>query len=99
MATEGEPWKLEKFSERLDSWIALCSPSSELRRIVRTWVLTRYDDPYQGMEQQSGFPNLWFGRVPNSGDGRGNAVACSYRIEESTRTVICNDFTTLSEPF
>ncbi|MGH4013192.1 MAG: hypothetical protein ACRDSL_04520 [Pseudonocardiaceae bacterium] len=94
----GEPWKLRLFPERLDSWIALCSPSSELRRIVRTWVVTRYEDPYEGVEREPGFENLWYGRIPNSGDGCGNVVVCSYVIEESTRTVRCNDFTTLPYP-
>lgn len=101
MTTGGEtskPWKLELFPEKLDRWIELCSPSSELRRIVRTWVLTRFDSPYRGMKQATGFTNLWSGKVPRSEDGQGNAVQCCCYIEELTHTVICESFATLSEP-
>lgn len=99
MTTGGaQSWKLERFPERLNSWITVCDPSSELRRTVRQWVMTRYDDPYAGMAQQEGFPNLWYGRIPSTDDGCGNSVVCSYWIDAQTRTVTCNDFTTLSRP-
>lgn len=102
MTSGGEtskPWKLDRFSERLDVWIKVCSPSGELRRIVRTWVLTRFDNPYEGVTQTPGFDNLWSGRIPHSEDGRGNAVLCSYFIEEISHTVRCDQFATLREPF
>ncbi len=47
-------------------WIAVDGPDIELRLVVTEWVLSRFDDPYQGVRHEPGFPNLWFGRVPNS---------------------------------
>ena len=55
--------------------------------------------PYQGVQRVEGFPNLWFGRVPRTVDSKGRAVACSYWIAESTRTVRCDSIATLSLPF
>lgn len=92
------PWKLENFLERFDAWTELESPKDDLRCIVMAWVLTRYDDPYQGVRREPGFANLWFGAIPDSNDGAGNVVTCSYWIEESSRTVRCDNFGTLSLP-
>ncbi|MGH3938157.1 MAG: hypothetical protein ACRDTG_05915 [Pseudonocardiaceae bacterium] len=99
MSDRGEPWKLDQFSERLDVWIEVCDPSPRLRRVVRTWVLTRFDNPYEGVRQAPGFDNLWSGKVPNSEDGIGNAVLCAYFIETATHTLRCDQFATLREPF
>lgn len=98
-ATGGAAWKLELFTERLDEWVTR-EPrvSFDLRGLVEAWLVTRYANPYEGMTQQPGFPNLWAGKVPGSEDGCGNAVACSYWIYESTHTVKCNDFAILGEP-
>ena len=63
-----------------------------------TWILTRDDDPYQAVRWETDFPNLWFGRIPNSHDGSGHVVTCSYWIEESSRIVRCDNFGTLSLP-
>jgi hypothetical protein len=60
--------------------------------------MTRYDDPYQGVRREKGFPNLWFGAIPDSADGDGNVVACAYWIAESNRVVRCDSFATLSLP-
>lgn len=60
--------------------------------------MTRFSDPYQGVRRESGFANLWFGPVPNSDDGRGVVVACAYWIEESSHTVRCDSFASLSQP-
>ncbi|MGH3764225.1 MAG: hypothetical protein ACRDS0_23060 [Pseudonocardiaceae bacterium] len=92
------PWALESFLERFDSWVELESPKDDLRYVVMTWILTRYDDPYQGVRREEGFENLWFGAVPKSDDGAGNVVVCSYWIKESTRIVRCDNFGTLSLP-
>jgi hypothetical protein len=92
------PWTLGEFSERFRDWVELESPTDSLRRIVGNWILTRYDDPYQGVQRVEGFPNLWFGQIPNSHDERGCVVTCSYWIEESSRTVRCCIFGTLSLP-
>lgn len=97
-STGSKAWKFELFRERFDQWVARESPPAELRRLVEAWVVTRYANPYEGMRQESGHPNLWYGKVPGSEDGCGNAVACSYWIFESTHTVKCNDFTILGEP-
>ncbi len=91
-------WKLEGFEECLDRWIALEQPVVDLRFVVLEWVLTRADDPYKGVRRQAGFDNLWFGPVPRSGDGRGNAVACAYWVEERPRTVRCDSIATLAQP-
>lgn len=92
------PWALEDFIKRLDWWIDSESPPDDLRLIVTAWILTRYDDPFQGVRRESAFPNLWFGAVPDSEDGAGKVVVCSYWIAESTRTVRCDSFATLSLP-
>jgi hypothetical protein len=89
---------LAGFLEQLDEWAGRDSPDDDLRLVVTAWVLTRYDDPYQGVRRESAFPNLWFGVIPYSGDGMGNVVVCAYWIEESTRTVHCDSFTRLSVP-
>jgi hypothetical protein len=93
-----EPWKLEGFLLRLDAWAELESPTDDLRLLVTAWIMTRYDDPYQGVRREEGFPNLWFGVVPNSDDGSGRVVVCSYWIEESSRVVRCDNFGTLNRP-
>jgi hypothetical protein len=91
-------WALEHFIERFDAWVELESPNDDLRFIVMEWVFTRRDDPYQGVRREPGFDNLWFGAVPNSQDGCGHVVTCSYWIQESNRTVRCDNFGTLSLP-
>jgi hypothetical protein len=91
-------WSLEGFLDTLDAWAERESPTDDLRMVVTAWVLSRYDDPYQGVRRENGFPNLWYGPVPNSGDGAGRVVVCSYWIMESSRTVRCDSFATLSLP-
>jgi hypothetical protein len=98
VASGASTWRLEGFGECLDEWAEREQPVVDLRAVVTAWVIARFDDPYQGVRREPGFETLWFGAVPNSGDGRGNAVACSYWIEETTRTVRCNSITTLSQP-
>jgi hypothetical protein len=91
-------WKLVGFEERFDAWADLDNPSQDLRVVVMEWVIGRHDDPYQGVRREAGFPNLWFGKIPHSEDGKGHAVAGPYWIEESTRTVRCESFSALREP-
>jgi len=91
-------WQLAGFLDRLDAWAERESAPGDLRLLVTAWIMTRYDDPYQGVRREPGFPNLWFGVVPNSGDGSGAVVVCAYWIEESTRTVSCDSFATLNLP-
>ena len=92
------PWKLVGFEEQLDAWIDRETPPDDLVLIVLPWILTRCENPYQGVRRAEGFANLWYGQVPRSDDGWGKVVACSYWIEESTHTVRCDQFATLSLP-
>lgn len=92
------PWTLEGFLELLDTWIQIESPPDDLRLLVTAWIMTRYDDPYQGVHREPSFENLWYGPVPRSANGKGAVVVCSYWIIESTRTVRCNSFATLNLP-
>lgn len=98
MADASPSWRLEGFLERFDLWAEQEQPSEDLRYIVTEWILTRAIDPYQGARREQGFDNLWFGRIPNSHDGDGHVVVCSYLVYESTRTVSCDLFASLSPP-
>ena len=91
-------WQLEGFLDRLDAWIELEAPTDDVRLLVTAWIMTRYADPYQGVRRETGFPNLWYGAIPDTEDGNGSIVACAYWIEESNRTVRCDSFATLSLP-
>jgi hypothetical protein len=91
-------WVLEGFLERLDAWAEQENPPADLRLLVTSWIMTRYDDPYQGVQRAEGFENLWYGAVPNTDDGLGHVVTCSYWIEETRRTVRCDSFATLNLP-
>lgn len=66
MDSGSNPWQLEKFESGLDAWISLETPDDDMRLVVTAWVLTRFDDPYQGVRRERGFPNLWFGSIPGS---------------------------------
>jgi hypothetical protein len=93
-----QAWKPEGFVERFDAWVELEEPTDDIRLFVMAWIMSRFDDPYQDGRREQGFPNLWYAVVPGSDDGRGHVVVCSYWIEESTRTVRCDNFGTLSWP-
>jgi len=94
----GPVWRLEGFLERLDIWAELEAPSDNLRILVTSWILTRFDDPYQGVRREPRFANFWFGVIPRSRDSRGTVVTCAYWIEESRRTVRCDSFVSLNLP-
>jgi len=89
---------LERFLERLDAWAEQETPPVDLRVLVTSWIMTRYDNPYQGAQRAEGFENLWFGAVPNTDDGLGHVVVCSYWIEETRHAVCCDSFATLNLP-
>src|SRR3954453_2424719 len=91
-------WELAGFLDRLDAWAALENPSDELRRLVTQWIFSRYVDPYQGVQREPGFPNLWHGRVPRAVHPPDRVVVCSYFIYETTRVVACNSFASLTFP-
>jgi hypothetical protein len=80
-------------------WIEREESAADLRLTVTAWILTRYDDPYQGVQREPGFDNLWFGETPRTRYGAGTAVACSYWIYASRSVVRCNSIATLPLPF
>jgi hypothetical protein len=90
-------WTLERFLERMDTWIERESPSYGLRLVVLDWIMSRHDNPYRGMRRERHFANLWFGPVPGT-EFDGTVIVCSYWIEESTRTLTCYDICTLNNP-
>jgi hypothetical protein len=94
-----EPWALQEFVERFDAWAERESPSADLRYIVLNWVMSRADTPFAGARREPGFPNLWFAVIPDSHNGAGEMVTCSYWIEVTARVVRCDLFGTLSPPF
>jgi hypothetical protein len=91
------PYILVGFNDAFGAWVRQERPAPDLQRLVFDWIYTRYDDPYQGVRRERGFPNLWYGAVPNSSRG-GEAVQCAYFIEEREHLVRCDSFATLSEP-
>jgi hypothetical protein len=91
-------WQLENFLECLDRWAEHETAGQDVRLVVTAWILSRFEDPYQGVRREPGFENLWFGPVPATLDGAGQVVACAYWIYEATRTVRCDSFATLSHP-
>jgi hypothetical protein len=96
---ELERWQLEGFLEHLDIWIESEQPPEDLRLTVTAWLLTRYDDPYQGVQREPDFDNLWFGEIPRTRHDEGTAaVACSYWIIERESVVRCNSIATLPLP-
>jgi hypothetical protein len=93
------PWTLSRFEDRFEALAKREPPTDDLCDIATFWYATREDDPYQGeVKREEGIPNLWFGRVPNSHDRYGHVAICTYWINESTRTVHCHNFGTLSLP-
>ena len=92
------PWTLERFGECLDRWFEQDGPSQDLRLVVTSWVLSRFDDPYQGVRRERGFENLWYGTVPASHHGDGRAVLCCYWVNEREHTVVCESIATLGLP-
>ena len=91
-------WRVERFAEHFESWIEREDPATDLRLLVGFWIWTRSETPYQGVQRAEGFKNLWFGAVPNTDDGLGHVVACSYWIEESRQAVRCDNSATLDLP-
>lgn len=98
MGDPGFRWVLDLFIEQLDSWIERDSPGDDLRLIVTAWIMTRSDDPYAGVRREPEFENLWFGAVPDSEDGAGRIVACSYWVDERLRVIRCNSIAILNLP-
>lgn len=68
-----------------------------LRVLVLNWLLSRIDDPYDGLRRQPDFDNLWFGVVPGSLHS-GEVIACSLWVFEQNHSVRCDRIATLSWP-
>lgn len=98
VAEASRQWHLVGFRDRLEQWIEAERPGEALRLAVTEWIFTRFDDPYRGVSREPDFANLWFGRIPGTSHGGHQAVACSYWVEESTRTLRCDSIATLSQP-
>ena len=97
MIEPGRQWTLERFQEVLDAWAERDKPSVDLRFVVTEWVLSLFDDPYQGARREIA-PNLWSVIVPGSAEDPYKIVFCSYWIEETRHVVRCDNIATLSYP-
>lgn len=92
-------WLLEDFLEQLDRWAERESVSIDLKFVVTEWVLSRMDDPYEGVRREPTMPNLWYGKVPNTYDATDRTViVCSYFINEHEHSVRCDSFARLGLP-
>ena len=100
LVTPDEPsgWHLVRFIEHLNRWAEIELPDPDTRLRVTAWVMARHDDPYSGVRREPGFPNLWFGRIPDTLDEHGTVVICSYFILATTRVIRCNGIGRLSLP-
>lgn len=98
MPPEPAPWKQEKFVEKLEIWVATEHPPADLRILVASWVFTRYDDPYADLRPEPGLPGMWFGKIPGTDNGLGQAVACACWIDDHARTVRCDSIASLNTP-
>jgi len=92
------PYELKDFLAALDEWVDQENPGQALRLAVLNWIFTRQEIPYEGVTRESGFENLWFGRVPGTEHGDGQVVVCAYWIQEREHSVRCDKFATLSTP-
>ncbi|MFI1194160.1 hypothetical protein ACH4T9_12995 [Micromonospora sp. NPDC020750] len=90
-------WQLRGFEQHLDIWIATEQPDQDLINLVTAWVLSRFEDPYQGVRRELGFDNLWWGHIPLSLRD-GTVVVCSYFVHEQDRALKCNSIAPLSLP-
>jgi hypothetical protein len=48
-------WTLINFEQALDRWIDTDGPDEELRNVILNWLLSRLDDPYQGVLREPSF--------------------------------------------
>ncbi|MER5647277.1 hypothetical protein [Streptosporangium sp. NPDC002524] len=96
----GASWTLVGFMERLELWEKNEPASAALDHVrwaILPWIMERQADPYKNVQREAEVPNLWFGKIAGT-EHDGQIVCCSYWIEEHTRTVRCDLFSTLSMP-
>jgi len=75
------PWQILGTEECLDRWQDREEPSTDLSFLVAEWLVSKLDDPYQGMRRVPELPNLWFGKVSRSDHGADSVVVCTSRSE------------------
>ncbi|MGH3938179.1 MAG: hypothetical protein ACRDTG_06025 [Pseudonocardiaceae bacterium] len=92
------PWRIEQVDICLDRWHHIDNPDPDLQVLVADWLMTRMADPYEGATPDADQPDLWFAAVPDSGDGYGNVVTCSYRVNKVNHTVTCDIIVKLAWP-
>jgi hypothetical protein len=92
------PYRLDRFLETFDDWVAREAPASHLRRAVLIWFMSRGEQPYEGVNRAEGFDNLWYGVIPGSFHSGSMVVVCSYWIVESERTLRCDSVAILGLP-
>jgi len=95
--SQGALWTLANFTEVLDRWIERDHPIPGLVLVVGEWIMTRSEDPYQGVRREVGFDNLWWAAIPDS-QYNATAVYCAYWIKEADRVVQCESIATLGLP-
>ena len=97
---DAHPWSPHEFEEYCDAWAAITNPADELHNIVVTWFSTLAENPYHREAElitNEKIPPFWFIRVPNSHDGHGDVVTCTYWINELDHSVRCCNFTSMSD--
>lgn len=101
MADRITGWKLVRFTEEFNRWVALDSPGQDLCAAVAQWIPTRRIDPYHGKvkrEQEHGHHNLWACEIPSTYRPDWTVVLCSYFVMERVQIVRCDSIRTLSWP-
>lgn len=88
-------WKLRDFEFYLDLWISQESPDQDVLNQVLVWMQSRMDDPFEGVQREENFPNMWWAWIPRT-SYQGTAVLCSYFVFAETREVHCKSLATLN---
>jgi hypothetical protein len=84
--------------ECFDEWYEVGALNADQRIFIIDWIMSRAEDPYQGVQRERGFENLWWGVIPNTDDDAGKVVVCTYWVNESSRTVRCDMLALLNRP-
>ena len=97
---EQAKYKLEGLLEALEIWERNNPVSGVLKTVhaaIMDWALDRHTAPYQGAKRVFEAANLWRSRIPRTLHD-GHVVFCMFWVEETTRTVRFDSFTTLALP-
>lgn len=92
------PYRPDGFDDHFDDWVVREQPSEHLRAAVLNWMLSRCEQPYDGVGREAGFENLWYGRVPGTEQGAGLVVVCAYFIHEREHRLQCSSIGTIGLP-